>query len=237
MHLPDTLTAIGDAAFKGCVALRSVRLPCKLERIGRRAFQGCAALRLWHIPSAAVGEQAFEGCTSIVAVRIGALPTAHATPGRITNAAQPLAAQHRRRTAPREGDGAAVAVAVAVAVVAAGALKGCTGLARLLVDDGVLDGAWADDGGVPGLDAGLGSPRPASAPADTTVGRLQGSTAADRPRLFAARLLGHAHCRTATATATAARVTVTRLSAVPLPRRFFWHATVHEWCSPPCRTS
>ena len=42
--LPESLKTIGEFAFSGCGALKTVRFPSGLEEIGDRAFEGCGSL-------------------------------------------------------------------------------------------------------------------------------------------------------------------------------------------------
>ena len=43
--IPATVTAIGDAAFDGCVYLNAVTIPKSVTSIGRKAFNNCPALK------------------------------------------------------------------------------------------------------------------------------------------------------------------------------------------------
>lgn len=48
---PDTLTYIGENAFKKCVNLQNVTLPESLTHIGNSAFEGCTAIKSVTIPA------------------------------------------------------------------------------------------------------------------------------------------------------------------------------------------
>ncbi len=61
IHLPDTLTEIGDEAFAACFALRELDLPDNLVSLGFRAFLGCKALWRVTIP-AKLDLTANDGC-------------------------------------------------------------------------------------------------------------------------------------------------------------------------------
>ena len=68
--IPDSVTAIGEAAFEDCTALTEVALPKGLTNLGMRAFKGCRSLSSITIPDsvAAIGKAAFEGCTALTEV-------------------------------------------------------------------------------------------------------------------------------------------------------------------------
>jgi hypothetical protein len=70
--LPDTITAIGDYAFTGCVNLKTIEIPEDVETIGDRAFYACTSLTEITIPSIVtyIGQYAFEGCTSLTEITI-----------------------------------------------------------------------------------------------------------------------------------------------------------------------
>ena len=61
LQLADSVTQIGAQAFQGCTALSQVTLPEKLERIEGRAFQSCPKLGQLRFPGSltAIGEDAF----------------------------------------------------------------------------------------------------------------------------------------------------------------------------------
>ena len=66
--IPDSVTSIGDGAFRDCTNLTTVIFNENLERIEWGAFYGCTNLttvtfneNLTHI-----GDQAFDGCTSLI---------------------------------------------------------------------------------------------------------------------------------------------------------------------------
>ncbi len=67
--LPDTLTAIGDSAFRSCVYLEEINIPNGVTTIGSKAFMGCAWLLGIDLPDSVsqLGESAFyeTGLTSI----------------------------------------------------------------------------------------------------------------------------------------------------------------------------
>ena len=45
--IPDSVTSIGDYAFRGCTSLTSVTIPDSVTSIGSYAFSGCAAEIIW----------------------------------------------------------------------------------------------------------------------------------------------------------------------------------------------
>ena len=71
--VPDTITVIGEEAFKGNTTLAGVEIPDSVTSIAYNAFKDCTALTDITIPDSVtrVGPGAFEGCTKLATVEIG----------------------------------------------------------------------------------------------------------------------------------------------------------------------
>ena len=69
--IPDTVTAIGDSAFKNNTTMISVKIPDGVISIGNSAFSGCTALIGIYMPDSieTVGSSAFYNCTSMENVK------------------------------------------------------------------------------------------------------------------------------------------------------------------------
>lgn len=67
-------TSVGDYAFYGMTALKTLELPEGVTSIGKCSFAFCSALDELRLPDTltSVGESAFEGCNSILAAEIPA---------------------------------------------------------------------------------------------------------------------------------------------------------------------
>lgn len=72
VEIPQTVTKIGDLAFKGCTALASIVIPSSVQVIGKWAFEFCTMLKSVDIPNSVVEIQdfAFEGCTTLRSVKL-----------------------------------------------------------------------------------------------------------------------------------------------------------------------
>ena len=68
----NTVTGIGNDAFRGCTSLISVKIPAGVTRIGRNAFSGCSSLIDVVIPDGVTSVEActFSGCINLVSVEI-----------------------------------------------------------------------------------------------------------------------------------------------------------------------
>ena len=64
--IPDSVTSIGNGAFRGCTALTSITIPASVTSIGDYAFYECTSLSSVVIPDSVtnIGEYAFLKCNS-----------------------------------------------------------------------------------------------------------------------------------------------------------------------------
>ena len=60
--IPDSVTSIGDYAFRGCTGLTSISIPDSVTSIGEDAFSGCSGLTIITIPDSvtSIGDYAFH---------------------------------------------------------------------------------------------------------------------------------------------------------------------------------
>ncbi|MBQ8381491.1 MAG: leucine-rich repeat domain-containing protein, partial [Clostridia bacterium] len=65
--IPDSVTSIGNYAFRGCTSLTGVTIPDSVTSIGSYAFRGCTSLTGVTIGNGvtSIGNCAFEDCTSL----------------------------------------------------------------------------------------------------------------------------------------------------------------------------
>ena len=71
--IPDSVTSIGESAFRNCDALTSVTIPDSVTSIGGCAFFDCDALTSVTIPNSvtSIGGSAFYFCKALTSVTIG----------------------------------------------------------------------------------------------------------------------------------------------------------------------
>lgn len=81
--IPDTVTEIGDNAFSDCHCLKALEIPEKCGVIGNYAFDGCCAISELKIPEAAleIGTGAFIRCTGLTDIVVSEYNTAFASVG------------------------------------------------------------------------------------------------------------------------------------------------------------
>ena len=72
MTIPNSVTSIGERAFRNCSSLTSVTIPNSVTSIGDGAFYDCSSLTSIIIPSSvtSIGYAAFYNCTSLTSVTI-----------------------------------------------------------------------------------------------------------------------------------------------------------------------
>ena len=74
VQMPDTITTIGDSAFRDCLSLTEIRWSESLKTIGDNAFYGCTGIKDISIPSSVetIGSNVFGSCTGIKEITIPA---------------------------------------------------------------------------------------------------------------------------------------------------------------------
>ena len=70
--IPNSITSIGNSAFRNCDGLTSVTIPNSVTSIGSEAFSGCSSLTSITIPNSvtSIGSEAFSGCSSLTSITI-----------------------------------------------------------------------------------------------------------------------------------------------------------------------
>lgn len=72
VKIADSVSSIGNLAFKGCSKLSSIDFGAesKLSAIGESAFEGCSAITALTLPKdvKSIGESAFEGATKLIEI-------------------------------------------------------------------------------------------------------------------------------------------------------------------------
>ena len=70
--IPNSVTSIGDGAFRGCSGLTELTLPNSVTSIGDGAFRGCRGLTELTLPNGvtSIGDGAFCGCTGLEKITV-----------------------------------------------------------------------------------------------------------------------------------------------------------------------
>ncbi len=70
--IPDSVTSIGNSAFRGCESLTSIEIPNSVTSIGDWAFAYCSSLTSIEIPDSvtSIGYSAFDECSNLTSIEI-----------------------------------------------------------------------------------------------------------------------------------------------------------------------
>ena len=72
IHIPNSVTHIGDSAFSGCENLRDIHISNSVTQIGENAFGRCSSLQSIHLPNSVtqIGNGAFYNCEALQSIHI-----------------------------------------------------------------------------------------------------------------------------------------------------------------------
>ena len=122
--IPDSVTTIGANAFGGCDALTSIVIPDSVTTIGANAFGGCDALTSIVIPDSVttIGENAFDGCAALKSIVI---------PDSVTTIGRNAFGGCRALTS--------IVIPDSVTTIGAEAFSGCEALEKVILSDSVTE--------------------------------------------------------------------------------------------------
>ncbi|MCI5681128.1 MAG: leucine-rich repeat protein, partial [Bacteroidales bacterium] len=148
--IPNSVTSIGDWAFRGCTGLISITIPNSVTSIGLEAFGGCTGLTSITIPNSvtSIGSNAFEGCTGLTSITI---PNSVTSIGfRAFKGCTGLTSITIPNSVTSIGDWAfegctgLTSITIPDSVTSIDAFDGCTGLTSITIPDSVTSiGDWA----------------------------------------------------------------------------------------------
>ena len=131
--IPNSITSIGQYAFKNCSSLASVTIPNSVTSIEYGAFQSCTSLASVTIPNSvtSIGEIAFSGCHSLASITI---------PDSVTSIGMGTFSYCTSLIS--------VTIPDSVQVICEGAFAGCTSLTSITIPNSVtrIEGDYAQFG-------------------------------------------------------------------------------------------
>lgn len=121
-QIPDTVSIIGEVAFRYCTSLTSITIPGSVTSISASAFSNCSSLTSITIPDSvtSIGDSAFSHCSSLTSINI---------PNGVTFI-DGWAFCHCRSLAD-------IAIPNSVTLIGTAAFSHCTSLTSVIIGDGV----------------------------------------------------------------------------------------------------
>ena len=70
--IPNSVTSVGDYAFRNCSSMTSIEIPNSVTSIGKNAFSDCSSLASIIIPNSveSIGYRAFYSCSSLTSITV-----------------------------------------------------------------------------------------------------------------------------------------------------------------------
>ena len=146
INISDSVTSIGDGAFRYCKSLTSINIPDSVTSIGRDAFRNCTSLTSITIPDSVtiIGSGTFYGCKSLTSITIPSSVTS------ISSSAFENCKSLTSITIPdsvtKIGDAAfryctsltSITIPDSVTKIGSGAFENCTSLTSINIPDSVI---------------------------------------------------------------------------------------------------
>ena len=121
--IPDSVTSISDGAFSGCSSLVNIVIPDSVTSIENNVFKGCGSLSSIVIPDSvtSIGDGAFSGCSSLVSIVI---------PKSVTSIANNAFKRCRSLSS--------IVIPDSVTSIGDGVFSGCSSLVSIVIPDSVI---------------------------------------------------------------------------------------------------